>query len=224
MGGLAYMTGPPGQPLRAGASVIDVTGGMFGVIGILAALEERHRTGRGQKVAASLFETTIYLVGQHMAQYAVTGILFASQPLDHVHDRRIVGFHRLDLLLEAAHDPRDIGAGGQSAFLACYAVGRVCFKKAHVVKAWELHKSSAERAALSGGLLLSARRPIPAVPPMALSGRKPFGASAEMTMTLDTNINRATTAGTLDMIIGAFNLDDKARATSGILLGLFGTS
>ncbi len=73
MGGLAYMTGPPGQPLRAGASVIDVTGGMFGVIAVLAAVEERHRTGRGQKVMASLFETTVYLVGQHMAQMAVTG-------------------------------------------------------------------------------------------------------------------------------------------------------
>jgi crotonobetainyl-CoA:carnitine CoA-transferase CaiB-like acyl-CoA transferase len=73
MGGLAYMTGPPGQPLRAGASVIDVTGGMFGVIGILAAIEERHRTGKGQKVQSSLFETTAYLVGQHMAQLAVTG-------------------------------------------------------------------------------------------------------------------------------------------------------
>ncbi len=80
MGGLAYMTGPPGQPLRAGASVIDVTGGMFGVIGILAALEERHRTGRGQKVIASLFETTIYLVGQHMAQFAVTGTPAAPMP------------------------------------------------------------------------------------------------------------------------------------------------
>ncbi len=73
MGGLAYMTGPPGKPLRAGASVIDVTGGMFGVIAILAAVEERHRTGRGQMVQASLFETTAYLVGQHMAQMAVTG-------------------------------------------------------------------------------------------------------------------------------------------------------
>jgi crotonobetainyl-CoA:carnitine CoA-transferase CaiB-like acyl-CoA transferase len=73
MGGLAYMTGPPGRPLRAGASVIDVTGGMFGVIAILAALEERHRTGRGQKVQSALFETTVYLVGQHMAQQAVTG-------------------------------------------------------------------------------------------------------------------------------------------------------
>ncbi len=80
MGGLAYMTGPPGQPLRAGASVIDVTGGMFGAIGILAALEERHRTGRGQKVVASLFETTAYLVGQHMAQYAVTGTPAAPMP------------------------------------------------------------------------------------------------------------------------------------------------
>lgn len=80
MGGLAYMTGPPGRPLRAGASVIDVTGGMFGVIGILAALEERHRTGRGQKVVASLFETTAYLVGQHMAQFAVTGRPAAPMP------------------------------------------------------------------------------------------------------------------------------------------------
>lgn len=80
MGGLAYMTGPPGRPLRAGSSVIDVTGAMFGVIGILAALEERHRSGRGQKVVASLFETTAYLVGQHMAQFAVTGKPAAPMP------------------------------------------------------------------------------------------------------------------------------------------------
>ncbi len=80
MGGLAYMTGPPGRPLRAGSSVIDVTGGMFGVIGILAAVEQRHRTGRGQKVVASLFETTVYLVGQHMAQMAVTGTAAAPMP------------------------------------------------------------------------------------------------------------------------------------------------
>lgn len=80
MGGLAYMTGQPGKPTRAGASVIDVAGGMFGVIGILSALEERHRTGKGQKVVASLFETTIYLVGQHMAQYAVTGTPAAPMP------------------------------------------------------------------------------------------------------------------------------------------------
>jgi len=81
MGGLAYMTGPPGRPLRAGSSVIDVTGGMFGVIGILAALQERHRTGRGQKVSSALFETTAYLVGQHMAQFAVTGQAARPMPV-----------------------------------------------------------------------------------------------------------------------------------------------
>ena len=80
MGGLAYMTGPPGRPLRAGASVIDVTGGMFGVIAILSALQQRHTTGKGQMVQASLFETTIYLVGQHMAQFAVTGSPAAPMP------------------------------------------------------------------------------------------------------------------------------------------------
>ena len=73
MGGLAYMTGPPGQPLRAGASVIDVVGGMFGVIGILSALEMRRHSGRGQRIDSALFESTAFLVGQHMAQYAVTG-------------------------------------------------------------------------------------------------------------------------------------------------------
>jgi crotonobetainyl-CoA:carnitine CoA-transferase CaiB-like acyl-CoA transferase len=80
MGGLAYMTGPPGRPLRAGASVIDVTGGMFGVIGVLAALERRHRTGEGASIQAGLFETTAYLVGQHMAQKAVTGVAAAPMP------------------------------------------------------------------------------------------------------------------------------------------------
>jgi crotonobetainyl-CoA:carnitine CoA-transferase CaiB-like acyl-CoA transferase len=79
MGGLAYMTGPPGRPLRAGASVIDIAGGMFGVIGVLAALERRHRTGRGGEVKCALFETTAFLVGQHMAQMAVTGQ--AAQPM-----------------------------------------------------------------------------------------------------------------------------------------------
>jgi crotonobetainyl-CoA:carnitine CoA-transferase CaiB-like acyl-CoA transferase len=81
MGGLAYMTGPPGRPLRAGASVVDVAGGMFGVIGILAALQQRHLTGVGQKVSSALFETTVFLVGQHMAQHAVTGQAARPMPV-----------------------------------------------------------------------------------------------------------------------------------------------
>jgi crotonobetainyl-CoA:carnitine CoA-transferase CaiB-like acyl-CoA transferase len=73
MGGLAYMTGPPGQPLRAGSSVNDIMGGLFGAVGILAALHERAATGRGRLVQAGLFENNVLLVAQHMAQYAVTG-------------------------------------------------------------------------------------------------------------------------------------------------------
>ncbi len=73
MGGLAYMTGPPGRPLRAGAPVNDMMGGMFAVIGILAALHQRKTTGKGQLVKSALFENNAYLVAPHMAQYAVTG-------------------------------------------------------------------------------------------------------------------------------------------------------
>ena len=73
MGGLAYMTGPPGKPLRAGSSVIDIMGGMFGAIGIMAALEERHRSKKGQKVTSALYENVVYLMGQHMAQTSTTG-------------------------------------------------------------------------------------------------------------------------------------------------------
>ena len=75
MGGLAYMTGPPGQPLRAGSSVIDIMSGMFGVIAILAAVQERQTSGTGQKVTSALFENVVYLMGQHMAQTATTGSL-----------------------------------------------------------------------------------------------------------------------------------------------------
>jgi crotonobetainyl-CoA:carnitine CoA-transferase CaiB-like acyl-CoA transferase len=73
MGGLAYMTGLPDKPMRAGSSVIDISGGMFGVIGILAALQERHQTGRGRHITSSLFETTAFMVGQHIAQQGVLG-------------------------------------------------------------------------------------------------------------------------------------------------------
>jgi len=73
MGGLAYMTGLPDRPLRVGSSVNDIMGGMFGAIGILAALRERDRTGRGKLVRSALYENTVFLVAQHMAQLAITG-------------------------------------------------------------------------------------------------------------------------------------------------------
>ncbi|WMY10391.1 CaiB/BaiF CoA transferase family protein [Paraburkholderia phenoliruptrix] len=80
MGGLAYMTGPEGRPLRAGTSVNDIMGGMFGAIGAMAALAQRERTGKGQEVQSALFENNVFLVAQHMMQYAVTGQAAAPMP------------------------------------------------------------------------------------------------------------------------------------------------
>ena len=73
MGGLAFMTGPPGRPLRAGASIIDIGAATYGVIGILAALVRRGETGRGQMITSGLFETTVFWVGQWMARAVATG-------------------------------------------------------------------------------------------------------------------------------------------------------
>jgi crotonobetainyl-CoA:carnitine CoA-transferase CaiB-like acyl-CoA transferase len=80
MGGLAYMTGRPGDPLRAGTSVNDIMGGMFGAIGAMAALALREKTGRGQEVQSALYENNVFLVAQHMMQYAVTGKPAAPMP------------------------------------------------------------------------------------------------------------------------------------------------
>ncbi len=80
MGGLAYMTGRPGDPLRAGSSVNDIMGGMFGAIGALGALIQRGITGKGQEVQSALFENNVFLVGQHMLQYAITGKPAAPMP------------------------------------------------------------------------------------------------------------------------------------------------
>ena len=80
MTGLAYMTGPEGRPLRAGASVNDVMGGMFGAVAVLAALYERKSTGQGQFVQSGLYENSAFLVAQHMMQYAVTGKPAAPMP------------------------------------------------------------------------------------------------------------------------------------------------
>ena len=73
MAGLTYMTGPIGRPLRAGTSVNDIMGGMFGAIGVLAALRERDRTGEGQEIQSALFENCCFLSAQHMAQAEMSG-------------------------------------------------------------------------------------------------------------------------------------------------------
>ncbi len=73
MTGLAYMTGPPGKPLRAGSSVVDIMGGVMGVVGVLAALRQRDADGVGRKVTSALYESAAFLVSQHMTGEAMTG-------------------------------------------------------------------------------------------------------------------------------------------------------
>src|SRR5438067_3909031 len=80
MGGLAYMTGRPGDPIRAGTSINDIMGGLFGAIGVLGALVQRGITGRGMEVQSALYENNVFLVGQHILQYAVTGEHPAPMP------------------------------------------------------------------------------------------------------------------------------------------------
>jgi crotonobetainyl-CoA:carnitine CoA-transferase CaiB-like acyl-CoA transferase len=82
MGGLAFMTGPPGRPMRAGASIIDIGAATYGVVGILAALHRRSLTGRGEKITSGLFETSVFWVGQWMARAVATGE--ASRPMAEV--------------------------------------------------------------------------------------------------------------------------------------------
>ena len=111
MGGLAYMTGPPGRPLRAGASVNDIMGGMFGVIGILAALRERDRTGRGQEVQSALFENCVFLCSQHMQQYAMT-----HQPLPPM-PARVSAWSVYDVFALAEGEQLFIGAVSDKQFV-----------------------------------------------------------------------------------------------------------
>jgi crotonobetainyl-CoA:carnitine CoA-transferase CaiB-like acyl-CoA transferase len=73
MGGLAYMTGPSGRPLRAGTSVVDIMGGMFGAFGTVLALKQRDKTGKGGLVESALFESVVFLMGQHLAITAMNG-------------------------------------------------------------------------------------------------------------------------------------------------------
>ena len=119
MAGLAYMTGPKGRPLRAGASVNDIMGGMFGAIGVLAALRERDRTGRGQEVQSALFENCVFLASPHMQQYAMTGE--PPPPLP----SRVSPWSVYDVFTLAGGEQLFIGAVSDKQFRAlCGLIGR----------------------------------------------------------------------------------------------------
>ncbi len=111
MGGLSYMTGPKGRPLRAGTSVNDIMGGMFGAIGVLAALRERERTGLGQEVQSALFENCVFLSAQHMQQFSMTGEAPPPMP------SRVSAWSVYDVFTLAEGEQLFIGAVSDKQFL-----------------------------------------------------------------------------------------------------------
>lgn len=122
MAGLTYMTGPVGRPLRAGSSVNDIMGGMFGAIGVLAALRERDReggTGKGQEIQSALFENCVLLASQHMQQFQMTGELPPPFP------SRISAWSVYDTFTVAGGEQLFIGAVSDKQFLAlCEVIAR----------------------------------------------------------------------------------------------------
>ena len=119
MGGLSYMTGPVGRPLRAGTSVNDIMGGMFGAIGVLAALREREATGEGQEVQSALFENCVFLSAQHMQQYAMTREPPPPMPA------RVSAWSVYDVFTLADGEQLFIGAVSDKQFITlCDVLGR----------------------------------------------------------------------------------------------------
>lgn len=119
MAGLAYMTGPVGRPLRAGSSVNDIMGGMFGAIGVLAALNERHTTGSGREVQSALYENCVLLAAQHMQQYVVTGEAAAPMP------NRISAWAIYDVFTFAGGEQMFVAATGEGQWRAlCQVLGQ----------------------------------------------------------------------------------------------------
>jgi crotonobetainyl-CoA:carnitine CoA-transferase CaiB-like acyl-CoA transferase len=116
MAGLAYMTGPVGRPLRAGSSVNDIMGGMFGAIGVLAALHERHASGVGKEVQSALFENCVLLSAQHMQQFAATGVAPAPMP------ERISAWAVYDVFTLAHGEQMFIAATGDAQWRALCAI------------------------------------------------------------------------------------------------------
>ena len=119
MAGLTYMTGPKGRPLRAGSSVNDIMGGMFGAIGVLSALQERHRTGRGQEIQSALFENCVLLAAQHMQQFLMTGEAAPPMP------SRVSAWSVYDVFTLADEEQLFIGAVNDKQFqILCRVIDR----------------------------------------------------------------------------------------------------
>jgi crotonobetainyl-CoA:carnitine CoA-transferase CaiB-like acyl-CoA transferase len=73
LSGLMSITGPPGQPTKVGVALVDVLTGLYATAGILAALAERSRSGRGQLVEVSLLGSALASLVNQASSYLCTG-------------------------------------------------------------------------------------------------------------------------------------------------------
>jgi formyl-CoA transferase/CoA:oxalate CoA-transferase len=74
VGGILSVTGEPDRPgVRAGASIVDQTTGLWAALGVLAALRERDRTGQGRLLEVSLYEATLALLPYHLTGHLASG-------------------------------------------------------------------------------------------------------------------------------------------------------
>jgi crotonobetainyl-CoA:carnitine CoA-transferase CaiB-like acyl-CoA transferase len=119
MGGLMWVTGMPGSgPMRAGIAVADSAAGVYAATGILIALAERERSGRGQWVQASLLEAQIAMMDFQAARYLVDGVVPGQAGNDHPYSTPMGVFETADGFI-------NIGVGGDGQWRAlCVALDR----------------------------------------------------------------------------------------------------
>ncbi len=108
--GLMSVTGEPGgEPMKAGVALLDVVTGLYATVGILAALQERERTGHGRHVSVALFDASVAAMVNQAANHLIGGIV--PQPLGSQHPN-IVPYQ----LFHAADRPFILAAGNDRLF------------------------------------------------------------------------------------------------------------
>ena len=119
MCGLMSVTGRPGEgPMRVGAAVVDVATGLYAALGVMTALHERQRSGRGQWVQASLLQSGLGLMDFQAARFLVDGVVPPQVGNDHPTSMPTSAYATADGYL-------NIGAGGDTIWRRlCAAIDR----------------------------------------------------------------------------------------------------
>jgi crotonobetainyl-CoA:carnitine CoA-transferase CaiB-like acyl-CoA transferase len=118
LSGLMSVTGErEGEPTKVGVALLDVITGLYAAIGILAALEERERTGRGRHVSVALFDASVAAMVNQAANHLIGGLVPGPMGTGHPN---IVPYQ----LFRAADRPFILAAGNDGLFRrTCEAVG-----------------------------------------------------------------------------------------------------